>query len=86
METTYRLEFNEKQQRFHLDNFTHTENTNGWVTIFDHCTDLEFRIYESYVNRIKKEKLTEKYLRQCTSELKGFISNLKEWSINISHI
>jgi len=27
MEKTYRLEFNEKQQNFHLDNFTHEEGT-----------------------------------------------------------
>ncbi len=80
----YRLEFNEDQQAFHLDNFTHAENENGWVTIFNFCTDLEFKIYESYVNRIKQDKLTKEYLFKCAIELKGFMNNLIEYKLNIS--
>ena len=49
---TYRLEFNESSKNFHLDNYTHQENTHGWCTIMESCTDLEFFIFESYVNRI----------------------------------
>jgi hypothetical protein len=51
MEKTYRLEFNEKQQNFHLDNYTHEPNTFGWFTITDHCSDFEFKVFEAYVNR-----------------------------------
>lgn len=78
MEETYRLEFNEKQQFFHLDSYTHKENTHGWFTIFEHCTDFEFRIYLSFVNRVKKEKLTKEYLLKCAVEIKVFMNNLLE--------
>jgi hypothetical protein len=83
MEKTYRLEFNEKQQHFHLDNYTHQEGTHGWFTIFNHCTDLEFKIYEAYVNRLNKKKLTMQYLLKCAEELKGFSNNLSEYNIGI---
>ena len=45
MGRTHRLEFNEKQQSFHLDDFTHEGGTHGWFTIFEHCTDVEFKVY-----------------------------------------
>lgn len=83
METLYRLEFNEKQQHFHMDNYTHIENTHGWFTIFEHCTDTEFEIYESYVNRIKQKSLTKEYLLKCAIELKGFMNNLSEYKLII---
>jgi hypothetical protein len=85
MEKTYRLEFNEKQQNFHLDNFTHEEETHGWFTIFEHCTDLEFKIYESYVNRVPKKKLTKAYLLKCAIEVKGFMNNLLEYRLIVNH-
>jgi hypothetical protein len=81
----YRLEFNEKKQKFHLDRYTHEENTHGWVTIFEHCTDLEFRIYESYVNRVYKKKLTIAYLLKCAFELKGFYKNLMLYGLFIEN-
>jgi len=80
-EKTYRLEFNEKQQKFHLDNFTHKENTHGWFTIFEHCTDLEFKVYEAFVNRILQKKLTKEYLLKCANEVKGFMNNLLEYGL-----
>ena len=79
----FRLEFNEKQQNFHLDNGTHKENTYGWVTITEYCTDLEFKILESYVNRIKKNKLSVVYIKKSLEELKQFMSNLMEYNITI---
>jgi len=83
----YRLEFNEKQQGFHLENNpNHPENHCGWFTIFQHCTDTEFRIFESYVNRIKKRKLTKKYLLKSADEIKVFMKNLIEWKIEIKQI
>lgn len=82
----YRLEFSEEQQLFHLANKTSTPpNTNGWITINDNCSDLEFRIFESFVNRVKKNKLTNEFVKQQIVELKGFYNNLSEYSIdNIS--
>jgi hypothetical protein len=84
MERTYRLEFNEKQQRFNLDNFTAEENTHGWFTIFAHCTDLEFKVYEAFVNRVPNKQLTKEYLLQCAEEIKGFTSNLMEYGLVVS--
>jgi hypothetical protein len=81
MEKTYRLEFNEKQQNFHLDNFTHEEKTHGWFTIFEHCTDIEFKVYEAFVNRIPNKKLTKEYLLKCATEVKGFTNNLLEYGL-----
>jgi hypothetical protein len=83
MTETYRLEFNEKQQSFHLDNFTHEENTHGWFTIFEHCTDLEFKIYESFVNRVPKDKLTKRYLLKCKVEIESFMNNLLTYNLKI---
>jgi len=79
MEITYRLEFNEKQQLFHLDNFTHEEGTHGWFTILKHCTVDEFVVYEAFVNRIPNKKLTKEYLLKCASEVKRFTNNLLEY-------
>jgi hypothetical protein len=86
MERTFRLEFNEKKQKFHLDNYTHEENTNGFVTIIESCTDLEYRIFESYINKVKKRKLTVEYLLKCRHEIVGFINNLLEYNINIKGV
>jgi len=83
MEPTYRLEFNEKQQFFHLDDYTHEENTFGWFTITEHCTDIEFMIFEAYVNRVKKDKLTKEYLLKCLSEVTAFIKNVMEYGLSI---
>lgn len=81
---TYRLEFSEAQQHFHLDNYSHIENTHGWVTIVEKCTDDEFKMIEAYVNRTSREKLTVEYLRESLEELMGFIANLKEYNIEIT--
>jgi hypothetical protein len=83
MEKTYRLEFNEKQQNFHLDNYTHEPNTFGWFTITDHCSDFEFKVFEAYVNRVEKHKLTKNYLLKCLSEIKGLMDNLQEYKLHI---
>jgi hypothetical protein len=81
MKMTYRLEFNIKQQRFHLDRGTHKPNTYGWFTIFENCTDLEFQVYEAFVNRVPKRKHTKEYLLKCATEVKGFMNNLLEYGL-----
>lgn len=85
MEQTYRLEFNFNQQGFHLDRGSHEENTHGWVTIIEHCTDQEFKILEAYIARKKKEKLTVQYILESLSELKIFMANLAEYNLHITH-
>lgn len=69
----YRLSFNENQQTLH---FTQEDET-GWVTIFENCTELEFKVFEAYVNRVHKE-LTKEYLLECSAEVKVFMKNILE--------
>ena len=89
METPYfniiRLEFNEEHQQFHLDNFNSEEGTNGWVTIFDYCTDFEYQVFEAFINRVPNKKLTIEYLLKSAIEIKGFMSNLMEYNIMPVH-
>jgi hypothetical protein len=87
MEDTYRLEFREEGQDFHLEHdhkkYMVEPNTHGWITVTEHCTDLEFEIFEAFVRRNPKKKLTNKYVLEALSELQGFIKNLMEYNINI---
>jgi hypothetical protein len=85
MERTYRLEFNEEHQQFHLDNFNSEEGTFGWVTIFDYCTDFEYQVFEAFINRVPNKKLTIEYLLKSAIEIKGFMSNLLEYNIMPVH-
>ena len=84
MERTYRLEFNQDQQNFHLDNFTKQPNTYGWFTIFEKCTDLEFKIYVSYLNRVQKKVYTKEYLIKSAKELEKFTDNLLNIGLEVS--
>lgn len=81
MENTFRLEFNEEQQNFHYNYYTGEEGANGWFTIFEHCTDIEVKVYEAFVNRTPNKKLTKEYLLKCAIEVKGFTKNLLEYGL-----
>ena len=85
MDRLYRVEFNEDYQKFHLDWKGREPNTYGWFTVMENCTDLEFHIFESYVNRINKKKITKKYLMQCVKELNGFMLNLSEYRYHVGN-
>ena len=84
-EIKFRLEYNEKQQLFH-HNYTRIENTNDWFTVYEECTDIHFEIFESYVNRIPKTKLTKDYLVNSVTELQGFLDNLSQYKLSGSLI
>jgi len=88
MEKLFRLEFNEKQQHFHhAYPLQYTKpNTHGWHTITDFCSDDEWYIFEAYVNRTKKRKLTLSYVLKSFFELQGFYSNLHEYKMQICKI
>lgn len=81
MEQTYRLEFNEKQQQFHLNSGIQEPETHGWFTIAEHCTEIEFKVFEAYVNRIPQKKLTKEYLLKCLAEVTKFTLNLLEYKL-----
>jgi hypothetical protein len=66
METNYRLEFNEKQQQFHMDTGSHEANTFGWVTIAEKCTDLEHVVFIRIIGAVfGNEKLNKKKCDRC---------------------
>lgn len=79
----YRLEFNEEQQQYHLDNYTHEENTHGWFTIIEHCSNEEFIIYDCYVKSKNQKKLTNEFLHKCLSEIILFLEQLHKHELNI---
>ena len=81
MENTFRLEFNEEQQNFHYNYGKDEPDTNEWFTIFEHCTDIEVKVYEAFVNRTQNKKLTKEYLLKCAIEAKGFTKNLLEYGL-----
>ena len=83
MERLYRLEFKEKTQHFHLDNYTHEENTNGYVTIVNSISDNEFYILESYISSQGKKKYTVDYLIKSIKHLEKFILTLMEYNLQI---
>lgn len=66
-----RLEFNEKQQVFNLadDDSNIKENTFGWITIFESCTDNEFILFEKYLKKIP-EKLTKEIVLENSIKFK----------------
>jgi hypothetical protein len=80
----FRLEFNEKQQNFHhaYPESNEEPDTFGWVTIAEQCSDEDFWVFESFVNRTER-KLTKKYLIQQFSELRVFIKKLTEYNLSI---
>ena len=87
MEMYYRVEFNETQQTFHLEwldkPYVKEPNTHGWFTVIEKCNDLDFQIFESFVNRIPLETLDKKYLLKCVYELERFKANLSSYEISI---
>ena len=82
----YRLEFNEEQQVFHMEMlspYAKEANTHGWFTITEYCSDIEFNIFEAYVNKTKHERLTKEFLLRCITEIAGFMNNLSEYNLVI---
>ncbi len=83
--TLYRLEFNEKEQVFRFDNYSHEADTFGYATISEYCSEMEFQVLVSYLDIKGKEndKLTIEYLLKSISEMKKFIYKLAEWNLAI---
>ena len=68
-EMTYRLEYSNDQKKFFLNyNRRCRQNTNGYITIFEDITDMEFAIFEEYLftARVKSEWDNEFVIRAST--------------------
>ena len=46
---TYRLEYKSSTGQFHLDNRTHEADTYGWVTIKEHITNGESKLFFDFI-------------------------------------
>lgn len=82
----YRLEFNEKQQKFHLDNYTHDPDTFGWFTLEEKAED---RFAGRFIEIMYKwmetstQKFTSAYVFNCWELFKrafnwGFLEGKEE--------
>lgn len=83
MNDLFILEFNEDQQGFHHNYYKRPENTFGWITICEHCSDLESIVFESFLNRTKEKTFTKEHVVKSFNECKQFINNLTEYNIMI---
>ena len=45
----YRLEYKSETGHFHLDNYSHEENTNGYITIKKSITDEESKLFFDFI-------------------------------------
>ena len=85
-EQTYRVEFNEKQQNFHLSRDRREPNTYGWFTVFESATDFEFKIFMAYIETKSVKRYSREYLTKCAVILPRFIANLLERGLTITPI
>jgi hypothetical protein len=72
-----RLEFMPTKQQFHLDNFTHEENTHGWYTI---CIGGEDNLLNRFIDYIewkfaKKGKLTVQGVKKEFESFSWIVKN-----------
>lgn len=82
-EMTYRLEYSNEQKRFFLNyNRRCRQNTNGYITIFESITDLEFAIFEELLHASrKKEEWTEEFVIKMAHAIIRFANNLLDRNI-----
>lgn len=59
MDKRFTLEYSEEQGAFHMNDGTHTKNTNGYRTILENISIEE---YKKFSDRIKNRKITFAYL------------------------
>jgi hypothetical protein len=54
----YRLEYNPKDKNlFHLDNYTHRENTSGWETIEEKAENFIAKRFIVYFQKYHQDKI-----------------------------
>ena len=87
-EMTYRLEYSNDQKRFFLNhNRRCRENTNGYITIFEDITDLEFAIFEEYLFTMReKAEWSNKFVKDSAIFIRRFTRNLLNRNISFSKL
>lgn len=87
----YRLEFSEEQQNFHLAVHDDPgENTNGYYTILNNCSELQKDVFKAFLWRNEEEgvdgekkRYSLEEVREAAKELLGFLKNLEYYNCTI---
>ena len=86
----YRLEFSEEQQWLRLDNYSHEPNTEGFITIKESCSQIEYNVFEAFLtktNGLTIENSNIKYrsgdILEAQQELDFFLKSLGEYNLSI---
>ena len=87
-EMTYRLEYSNNQKRFFLNyNRRCRENTNGYITIFENITDVEFAIFEEYLLTMReKAEWSNNFVKDSAIFITRFTRNLLNRNISFSKL
>lgn len=85
---TYRLEYNNDLKRFFLNaNKRCRQNTNGYITIFEDITDVEFAVFEEYLFTMReKSKWDNKFVIDSAVFISRFTKNLSDRNISFSKL
>ena len=85
-EMTYRLEYSNEQKKFFLNyNRRCRQNTNGYITIFEDITDMEFAVFEEYLFTMReKAEWSDKFVIDASVFIAKFIRNLLDRNIIFS--
>ena len=80
----FKVEFNEKQQHFHLSSYSkHLESSHGWVEIFSCVDDREFKIFTIFLESNYEKPYNLKDLHLCAEQISSFHSMLIEKNYDI---
>ncbi len=85
---TYRLEYSNNQKRFFLNyNRRCRENTNGYITIFEDITDLEFAVFEEYLLTMReRSEWSDEFVIDSAIFISRFAKNLLDRNISFSKL
>ncbi len=85
---TYRLEYSNDQKKFFLNyNRKCLQNTNGYITIFESITDVEFAVFEEYLFTAReKAEWSDKFVKDSAIFISRFTRNLLNRNISFSKV
>ena len=86
-EMTYRLEYNNDLKRFFLNyNKRCRQNTNGYITIFEDITDVEFAVFVEYLKTMRERvEWSDEFVKDSATFISRFTKNLSDRNISFSN-
>lgn len=84
---TYRLEYNNDLKRFFLNyNKRCRQNTNGYITIFEDITDVEFAVFVEYLKTMRERvEWSDEFVKDSATFISRFTKNLSDRNISFSN-